>query len=343
MTLVPPCAPLPWRRVVFVADISRSDDDVADAAMRFDLEKSDPDLIAEVLDAITALGLEAVHVENPRALIDSAGPPGEVVVFSTFGGERSRNRLLLVPAVAEVLGINYVGMDAVGHALAANKHEAKRLASECGVLTPRSRIIRRPADLALCDEFPPPYVIKPVAEGSSIGIGPRNLIRDAAAGRRLAAELLNHFAQPILIEAFVPGREVSLICIESEGGWHEALVEMKVAGHPDYFDSHLFDAEEKQERRLSRSVQLVSEPLHSADHVAVHRFLEAVGHFGYGRVDGKLHDGRFHFLELTPDAWLGRRGQVAEGFARLGWSYEQVMAEILRSASLRPRDRVASG
>lgn len=343
MRSVPPIAPLPWRRVVFVADTWQSDDDVADAAMRFDLEKTDPETLAEVLDAIAALGLEAVHVENPRALIDSVGASGEVLVFSTFGGERSRNRLLLVPAVAEVLGVDYVGMDAVGHALAANKHEAKRLAAACGVLTPRNRIVRRTADLALCDEFPLPYVIKPVAEGSSIGIGPQNLIRDAAVGRCLTAKLLDRFAQPVLIEAFVPGREVSLICIESKGGWHEALVEIQVAGRPDYFDGHLFDAEEKQERRLARSVQLVSEGLDSADSDAVRRFLGAVGHFGYGRIDGKLHEGRFYFLELTPDAWLGRSGQVAEGFARLGWSYEQVIAEILRSASLRPRDQVASG
>jgi D-alanine-D-alanine ligase len=311
--------------------------------MRFDLEKTDPETVGEVLDAITALGLEAIHVEDPRALINMAPEPGATLAFSTFGGERSRNRLLLVPAVAEVLGIDFVGMDAVGHALAANKYEAKRLAAECGVLTPRSRIVRGHANLALCDEIPLPYVIKPIAEGSSIGIGPQNLIRDAAVGRSLAAELLDRFAQPILIEEFVPGREVSLICIEREGGWYEALVEIQVAGRPDYFDSHLFDAGEKRGRHLPRSVQLVSEGLDDADCDAIHRFLGAVGHFGYGRVDGKLHEGRFHFLELTPDAWLGRRGHVAEGFARLGWFYEQVIAEILRSASLRPRGQVASG
>lgn len=335
--------PLPWKQVVLVADTFRPELSSGADEDRADLEKTDPATLTEVMDAIAALDVEALHVEHPRDLVAMVSRLDRAVVFSTFGGERSRNRLLLVPAVAETLNLDYVGMDAVGHALASNKRDAKRLAKECGVLTPRSRVIRSIADLPLCDEMPLPYVLKPIAEGSSIGIGPQNLIRDPEAGRSLAAELLARFAQPVLIEGFVPGREVSLVVIERAGGWHEILVEIRVAGDPCYFDNHLFDAEEKRARRLPRSVRLLERGLDPSDRDAIHRFLCAVGHFGYGRIDGKLHEGRFHFLELTPDAWLGRRGHLSEGFQQVGWSYEKVIAEVIRSASLRPRDPAANG
>lgn len=335
-------APLPWNQVVFVADREAADAAAVQAERRFDLESTDEVTLREVLEAIASLGLEPIHVEGPRELIRIEPELDRAVVFSTFGGERSRNRLLLVPAVAETLSLDFVGMDAVGQALAADKVEAKRLAAECGVLTPFSRVVRVPEQLALCDEFPLPYVVKPLAEGSSIGIGADNLIREASAGRRLAGELLERFEQPVLVESFVPGREVSLVCIEREGGWHEALVEVHVNGDPDYFDEHLFDAEEKRVRHLQRAVRSVPDGLGATDLAAVHRFLRAAGHLGYGRVDGKLHAGRFRFLELTPDAWLGRRGQLAEGFHQLGWSYEQVIAQVLRSASLKSRGRAAS-
>jgi D-alanine-D-alanine ligase len=343
MTSLPGSEPLPWTKVVFVADAPEHELGASAPETRFDLEKTDPVTLAEVLAAIGKLGLDAVHVQGPRELAEIAPSPGEAVIFSTFGGERSRNRLLLVPALAEILSLDFVGMDAVGQALAANKVEAKRLAAECGVLTPASRIVRRHEGLNVCEEFPLPYVVKPLAEGSSIGIGPQNLIRERAAGRRVAAELLDRFRQPVLVEAFVPGREVSLVCIETRGGWQQALVEIRVEGEPDYFDNHLFDAGEKTARHLPRSVQLVPEGLTGADEAALNTLLHAVGHLGYGRVDGKLWNGRFHFLELTPDAWLGRRGQLGEGFGRLGWTYEQVIAEVLRSASLRPRVQAASG
>lgn len=334
--------PLPWSRIVFVADTAPPGDLATAPEMRFDLEKTDRETRQEVMGAIAALGVEVIHIEGPRELIDAAPALTGALVFSTFGGERSRNRLLLVPAIAESLSMDFVGMDAMGHALAADKLVSKRLAADCGVVTPKSRVIRTRDDLALCREFPLPYVLKPIAEGSSIGIGQQNLIREAAAGEGLATALLDRFGQPVLVEAFVPGREVSLVCIEKADGWHEVLVEVRIEGHLDYFDDHLFDADEKQARRLPRSIALVPEPLPEADLAAIHRFLHSVGHFGYGRVDGKLHQGRFHFLELTPDAWLGRRGHLGEGFRQAGWSYEQVIAEVLRSALLRPRGPVAN-
>ena len=168
-------------------------------------------------------------------------------------------------------------------------------------------------------------------------------MRDAGVGREIAAELLVRFRQPVLIEQFVGGSEVSLACIEMEGETHAALVELHVTGDPDYFSTHLFDADEKLNRNLDRHVRPVRDGMDRADRTAVERLLRAVGHYGYSRVDGKLSDGRFHFLEITPDPWLGSSGQLAGGFMGLGWSYAQVIAAILRSASLRPRGRSANG
>lgn len=334
---------LPWDTVIFVADpFVPSASDLPPEA-RADVEQTDAETMDQVLGAVRRLGLEAVQVDSPKALIDLAPDPRKVLVLSTYGGMSSRNRLLLTPAVCETQGLAYVGLDAVGHALASNKREAKRLAADCGVATPMSREIRRPEDLGLCDEFPVPYVLKPIAEGSSIGIGQQNLIRDARQGAALAAELLERFDQPVLIEAFVPGSEASLVCVETAQGRVSALVEVVVEGQPDYFDSHLFDAGEKMNKSLPRRVVPVAQPLCPQDAAALDRLLRAVGHYGYCRVDGKLHGGRFQFLELTPDAWLGKTGQLAAGLATLGWDYDTVIAAILTSATLRPPGRVANG
>lgn len=332
-----------WARVIFVADEFDDDASTLPYELRTDLEKSDPGLIADVAQAITALGLDHIHVQSPAELIDALGVANDQVVFSTYGGERSRNRLLLVPAIAEALGAPYVGLDAVGHALAADKMVSKHLASECGFKTPLARLIREAGALSLCDEFPAPYVVKPVAEGSSIGIGPQSLIHEPSQGRAIAADLLERFGQPVMIEEFIGGKEASILCLEGSAEIHMAFVEVAVAGDPDYFERNLFVADEKLHRRQPRSVRTIPAALGEGVQGAVAKLLRAIGHFGYCRIDGKWRDNEFYFLELTPDAWLGPEGQLAAGFRDLGWSYEKLIAAILQSASLRPRAPLASG
>jgi D-alanine-D-alanine ligase len=301
-------------------------------------------VLSGVVAAVESLGLQCVHVETPAELAAAAPRLRGSVVLSTYAGEGSRSRLALVPAVAESLGLDFVGLDAMGQALAHDKEVMKRIATDCGLLTPRSRLIRDLAAANICNEFPAPYVLKPVSEGSSIGISQRNIIWNGRKGPELARELISRFRQPVLLEAFVPGREVSLISIEDEPSPHRCFVEVVVEGKSDYFSRHLFDADEKLNRRLPRKIVRIDADLRADDRVAIGTLLDAIGHYEVIRVDGKLtDDGRFHFLELTPDPWLGIKGHIAQGFIVEGWSYPDVIRAILASARLARRGRPANG
>jgi D-alanine-D-alanine ligase len=252
---------------------------------------------------------------------------------------------MLVPAIAESFGLDFVGLDAMGQALAHDKEVMKRIAQDCGLATPPWRVLRD-ATFAkqMCEEFPTPFVIKPIAEGSSIGISQRNLIYQPREGDVLARELLERFRQPVLIESFAGGREVSFISVEAAPRPHQALVEVVVDGQPDFFSTRLFDADEKLNRRLPRSIQRIDNALNSDDKAAIERLLDTIGHYGVVRVDGKLgDDGRFVFLELTTDPWLGVRGHVAQAFIGKGWTYSEVIRAILASALLAPRGQLANG
>jgi D-alanine-D-alanine ligase len=333
-----------WRTIAFVADIFDETASPGPAERRTDLEKTDPEVLNDVVSAVTDLGLDCRHFETPAALAAAAGELGNALVLSTYAGGRSRSRLSLVPAIAESLGLDFVGPDAMGHALAHDKEVMKRIASDCGLTTPRWRVVRDKDAARACKEFPPPYIVKPLSEGSSIGISQANIIRNTDTGIALATELLERFRQPVMVEAFVGGREVSMVSIETMPVAHQAFVEVAVEGAPDYFSDHVFDADEKMNRRLQRHIRRIDGALHPDDDRAIQRLLATIGHYGIVRVDGKLDtDGRFHFLELTTDPWLGRLGHVAQAFMLDGWSYPDVLYAILASARLAPRNRVANG
>ena len=184
---------------------------------------------------------------------------------------------------------------------------------------------------------------KPLLEGSSIGISSRNLVHSANEGAALSLELLRTFHQPVMIEEFIPGREVSFNCIESNPTWVSAYSEIIVEGEPAYFDDHLFDADEKQYRRLPRSVRNIDDELDLTDHACLEAFLSVISPFGYCRVDGKHLNERFVFLEITPDAWIAPRGAFAASFMNRGMSYEDVIALILGSAPPAPLNQSANG
>jgi D-alanine-D-alanine ligase len=332
-----------FRDVVLVADVKLDGPVGHPAYERTDLEMSEESTVETLINVLASLGLVVHHYESPASLGSNADKHRDDIIFTTYGGQGSRNRMALVPAICEAYGLRYIGPDTYGRIICQDKEVSKNLAKSCGLLTPIWRVFRKPADLEFIDAFPLPFVAKPLLEGSSIGISPKNLIRSARDGIALCRELLRVFRQPVLIEEFVPGREVSFNCIESNPRTISAYSEIVIEGDPTYFDDHLFDADEKQHRRLARSVRTIDDELNGQDRRCLESLLSLISPFGYCRVDGKHRDGRFMFLEITPDAWIAPRGAFASSFINQGMSFQEVIASILSSAPPAPPHQLANG
>ncbi|SRR5579871_2027340 len=325
---------LPFRDIVLIADILDANSLDCPFHMRRDLEKSEDTVLDALFSAFDELGLRVHHYEDPGTLSRHANDHQKDLIFTIYGGEASRSRLALVPAICEAHGLSYVGPDAYGSIICHDKEVSKNLARDCGLQTPRHRVVRTEEDLNVINLFSTPLVIKPLAEGSSIGISQDNLIENKDVGMALAKKLLYELKQPVLIEDFVPGREVSFNCIEGRPDNFWSYSEIYVEGQNNYFDRHLFDAEEKYEHYLPRRVVTIDSELPELDHRGFCRLLNAIGKFGYCRIDGKHLDGRFVFLEITPDAWIGPAGAFAGSFINKGWNYADVIFAVLASAAL---------
>ena len=71
-------------------------------------------------------------------------------------------------------------------------------------------LIRGVEQLPLTDLVEPPVVVKPNLQGSSIGIGQQSLCHDSDQAKTLAASLLARFAEPVLVERFIEGLEITV-------------------------------------------------------------------------------------------------------------------------------------
>lgn len=325
-------------QVVLVAD-EITGLSVGPMPFRKDLEKSEPQTVAQLVAAIRAIGGTVVHYNSPRDLAEKAREHQGAVVLSIFGGEASRNRMALVPAICETYGLTCIGPDVYGRIIAQDKEVSKRLARDVELSTPPWKVIRSEGDISSLAKMTYPCVVKPLMEGSSIGISQVNLVRTSNAAAQLTQKLLSGLGQPVLVEGFVAGREVAFVAIEKGQTMHTAFCEVIVQDRPDFFQQVLFDAEEKVNPTTGRTVINIDSELCEQDRHALLAFLRAFGSFGYCRVDGRLVDGRFHFLEMTPDAWIDPLGQFAMGFTEIGWTYEQVIGAVLASAGTTPPDQ----
>lgn len=340
---MPPPAFLNINTVLLVADLYTDEDLISLVDQRRDLEKSSTGTVASIMQGIEHLGFPVIHIQSLEGLSERAAQhhSGDLVL-SIYGGQRSRNRMALVPAICEAFDLRFVGPDVYGRIVCQDKEISKRLALQCGVLTPRHYLIRSQSDLGRIAVKQFPLVVKPNFEGSSIGISKRSLVQDMGQLREVAAETLNTFAQPVLIEEFVPGQEVCYNLIEEKRTVHERFAEIRLTGRPAYFDENLFCAEEKSAWK-DIEVLSIDDRLADEDRKALHRLADAIGHIGYCRVDGKLQNGRFHFLELTPDAWLDPAGAFPLSFTNSGWTYPEVLARVLASERANRPHQSSSG
>ena len=106
----------------------------------------------------------------------------------------------------EILGIPYSHSGVLASALAMQKNYAKALFSAYGIPVAEDRVVSR-FEAAKSHVLPPPYVVKPIAEGSSVGVfivtqehphPPQELYRDDWP-----------FGDTVMVECYVPGKELT--------------------------------------------------------------------------------------------------------------------------------------
>ncbi len=194
--------------------------DAADGAI---LPAGDEESGARPLAQVQELPLEAqiAAVGTPAV---RAADVVYVALHGTFG-EDGR-----VQALLEMAGKRYTGSGVLASALAMDKAMSKRIFLHAGVPTPRWTTCRpgeRPGAAALdaCGSLP--LVVKPNEEGSSVAL---TIVADEAA-LEPALELAGRHGEVILLEEYVPGRELTVAVIEDE-----ALPVVEICPKTGYYD-----------------------------------------------------------------------------------------------------------
>jgi len=274
---------------------------------------------AAVVRALRSLG-HTVHELDPRD--DSwALPPGTDVVFlalhGTYGEDGTVQRHL------EALGVPYTGCDSQASRTAFDKVLTKQLCLQAGVPTARFEVFASPTA-----EWPsgwqPPVVLKPVRQGSSVGLQFVERVEDWKAA---LAEALRHGSE-VLMEEKILGRETTVGIL---GGEALPIVEVRpiqggydyrnkyTSGRTEYFCPAPFDT------AASQCIQQ-----------AARRAFRVVGGRDYGRVDVLVRPhGEPVVLEVNTLPGMTETSLLPKAAAAAGISFAELCQRMIDLAMQR--------
>ena len=302
-----------------------------EAVMEFD----DEETIAALASGLASLGHQPERVgrglELARRL--AAGERWDLI-FNFAEGVRGRSREAQVPAICEMYEQPYTFSDPLTCAITLDKSLAKRLVRDHGLPTAPFALVERAEDAEAVD-LQLPLFVKPVAEGSSKGVTRRSRVesRDDLSGA--CAELIDAFRQPVLVESFLPGREMT-VGIVGNGKDARVIGVMEVAFHADAGTA--YTAENKKDYLTQVDyILLDGEPLAQRARVlalAAYRALECKD---LARVDLRCDTaGELQFLEVNPLPGLNPTYSDLPILAgRAGTSYTELLGQIVEAAALR--------
>ena len=280
---------------------------------------------AQCIAALREAGYAVAPIEvgaDLGALVAALRQAAPDAVFNTLHGRFGEDGC--IQGVLDWLGLPYTGSGLRASAVAMDKAAAKAAFRAAGLPVAADRVLT-PAELEAADPFPLPYVVKPVNEGSSVGV---HILR---AGDNRRVEIARGWAHgpQIMAEPFIPGRELTVAVLEDR-----ALTVTEIATHLAFYDY-----EAKYASGGSRHV--LPAPVHPAAFeeakrvaVAAHR---ALGCRGVSRADLRYDDtagepGRIVLLEVNTQPGMTRTSLVPEQAAHCGMPFPQLCAWMVEHA-----------
>jgi D-alanine-D-alanine ligase len=276
--------------------------------------------------ALKRAGFDAIMVDVKRETISSVLQDMRPdVAFNALHGKWGEDGNC--SALLETLQIPYTHSGVLASALAMHKEKSKTIFREAGLPVAESKMVD--IDVAASTHpMPTPYVVKPVDEGSSVGVYIVESGRNSPASDILQQRAL--FGSHVMVERFIPGRELTcavmgdvalgVIDIVPQVGFYDYDAKYVPGG-----SKHILPADIPHD--VYRKVQRYS--------LEAHR---ALGCRGVSRADFRLDDTKevpeLILLEVNTQPGMTGTSLVPEMAAHAGHTFEELVTWMVNDASL---------
>ncbi len=292
---------------------------------------------AGIAAACRRLGHAVTEIDLDRDIATRLLAAAPDVVFNALHGSPGEDGT--VQGLLDLLGLRYTHSGVAASAIAIDKVLTKALLTPLGIRMPGGVVVAS-ADLHAGDPLPRPYVLKPVNEGSSVGVA---IVTDGSNyGNPIAAHAEGpwHDFDRLLAEPFIAGRELTVAVLDGPAGtangpagpWALAVTELRpVKGFYDYdakytdgLTVHVCPAD------LPPAIETCARDIAVRAHVAL-------GCRGVSRSDFRWDDAHgeagLYLLEVNTQPGMTPLSLVPEQARHCGIDYDALVARLLASAA----------
>jgi D-alanine-D-alanine ligase len=276
-----------------------------------------------VHQALLTQGYDAVAIDVGRDIPFVLAQEKVAAAFIALHGRYGEDGC--VQGLLELIQIPYTGSGVLASALAMHKLYSKQTFTSDGILTAPFHHFRRGEQVRLSDlSFGLPIVVKPVREGSSVGVS------IVCEERQLEAALASAFRHDseILVEQYIKGQEVQVGILDDR-----PIGAIEIVPKNEFYDfeakytvggaEHIFPA------RLEASLYAKAQQVGLAAH-------KALGCSGYSRVDLLVTEsGECYVLEVNTLPGMTALSLLPEIAAKgVGLTFEALVERIIETATL---------
>jgi D-alanine-D-alanine ligase len=272
--------------------------------------------------AARARDYDVIEIDADRDLAERLRACAPDVVLNALHGPWGEDGC--VQGLLEILGIPYTHSGVLASALAMDKDKARAIYAQHGLDIAEGGVFEL-ADIARDHVMAPPYVIKPIAEGSSFGV--RIIPKGANRPPKELSDGTWSFGRRALVEAFIPGRELTVGVMGDR-----AMAVTEITTLREYYDYQA-----KYDAGGSRHVLPAALPdrVTAAALDASLRAHTALGCRGVTRSDFRYDEqaDRLVILETNTQPGMTPTSLIPEQAAYLGIDYPSLVSWMIEDAS----------
>jgi D-alanine-D-alanine ligase len=246
-----------------------------------------------------------------------------LIIMHGRGGEDGT-----VQGLLELLEVPYQGSGVLASAVAMNKELSKTLYQLAGLRVPRALAFTQAAAPSLKEiesSLGLPAVIKPVNEGSSIGVTIARTQKELAAGLKAAFG----YDYRVLVEEFIAGIEVTGAVLGNNSPQALPLVEIVPSSDYIFFD---YEAKYKPGATTEICPARLSPELTQAAQQSALTAHQALGCRGYSRTDMRLRDGQVYVLETNTIPGMTATSLFPQAAQAVGLEFPALLDTLIQLA-----------